>query len=123
MNRSSRGVALTALLLVVAFSALTCKKSSNPTGPGGGGGADVTINIVANSGSSSFSPNPDTVTVGQTVAWHNGLSDSHTSTSSSWNTGLIAGGGTSAPVTMSTPGSFAYHCNVHPTMVGTLVVN
>lgn len=124
MNRSVVGGLLAVALLVSAFSALTCKKSSNPVGPGGGGAGDVTITIVANNGSSSFSPNPDTVTVGQKVVWHNALSASHSSTANggAWDTGLLAPNTTSAAVTMATAGSFPYHCSLHTTMVGTLVV-
>jgi plastocyanin len=91
---------------------------------GGGGGADKTITIVGENGSNSFSPNPDTVTVGQTVAWHNAAGITHTATANggTFNTGNISSGGTSAAIAMSTPGSFPYHCSIHPTMTGTLVV-
>ena len=124
MNRSVVGGFLTTMLVALAFSTLTCKKSSNPVGPGGGGTADVTIQIVANNGSNSFSPNPDTVTVGQKVAWQNTHSQTHTSTADggAWDTGLIAPNATSAPIAMITAGSFPYHCTPHPTMVATLVV-
>jgi plastocyanin len=91
----------------------------------GGGGADKTITIVGNSGASSYSPNPDTVTVGQTVAWHNADASTHTATANggAFNTGNVGGGGTSAKITMSTAGSFPYHCTIHGlSMAGTLVV-
>jgi len=39
-----------------------------------------------------------------------------------FNTGNIGGGKTSAPIAMNTAGSFPYHCSIHPTMTGTLVV-
>ncbi|HEU4724922.1 MAG TPA: cupredoxin domain-containing protein [Candidatus Eisenbacteria bacterium] len=122
---------LTAITLIaagLAFAAHGCggDDNKNPTGPGGGGtAADVTISIVGNSGSSSFSPNPDTVSVGQTVSWkNNDGSMTHTSTAdgSSWNTGNISPGATSTPITMNNAGSFPYHCGLHPSMVGTLVV-
>jgi plastocyanin len=115
-----------ALVLVAGLITLSCKKS-NPAGPGGT--ADVTINIVGILGANSYSPNPDTVTVGQTVAWHNTAGITHTATSdtgpgSVFNTGFVSGGGTSAPITMMTAGSFPYHCAVHTAtqMSGTLVV-
>jgi plastocyanin len=86
--------------------------------------ADVTITIVGMSGSQSYSPNPGTVRAGQTVAWRNADSVVHTATADggSFNTGNIAPGATSAPIRVSTIGSFAYHCVQHPTMVGTLQV-
>ena len=75
-------------------------------------------------GSQSFSPNPATVKVGQTVAWKNADAITHTATANggAFNTGNIAAGATSSPVMMSTAGSFDYHCSIHPTMVGTLTV-
>src|SRR2546428_13131677 len=94
------------LVLGAGFLALSCKGKSNPAGPGGGT-ANVTINIVADAGSNSFSPNPATVTVGQTVAWHNVAGITHTSTANGvglWDTGNIANGATSAPIHMNTTG-------------------
>jgi len=85
----------------------------------------VTINIVAEAGANSYSPSPDTVSVGQTVAWHNVAGITHTSTADNigiWNTGNIANGSTSAAIQMNTPGTFGYHCTIHPTMTGILVV-
>ncbi|HET9940067.1 MAG TPA: metal-binding protein [Candidatus Eisenbacteria bacterium] len=116
---------LTALLAVLALSGLSCGgDDNNPMNPGGGGGADVTITINGMNGANSYSPNPDTVTVGQTVAWHNADATTHTATANgaAFNTGNISGGSTSAKITMGTVGSFPYHCSIHPTMTGTLVV-
>jgi plastocyanin len=100
------------------------KNPASPGGGGTGGGADVTINIAGVNGSNSFSPNPDTVMVGQSVAWKNNDSITHTATSdaSAFNTGNIAPGATSTKITMGTAGSFPYHCNIHNSMTGTLVV-
>ena len=115
---------LTAVLAVLALSGLSCGgNDKNPMNPGGGGGADVTITIVGMNGANSFSPSPDTVNVGQTVAWHNGDATTHTATATvGFNTGNISGGSTSAPIMMNTAGTFPYHCSIHPTMTGTLVV-
>ena len=97
-----------------------------PVGGGGGGGgaANVTITINGMAGAQSFSPSPGSVKVGQTVAWRNGDSVAHTATADggAFNTGTIAPGATSSPVTMSAAGSFAYHCSIHPSMVGILTV-
>ncbi len=62
--------------------------------------------------------------VGQTVAWHNNDSITHTATAdaSSFNTSNVSAGGTSAPVMMSTAGTFTYHCTIHPGMIGTITV-
>jgi plastocyanin len=39
-----------------------------------------------------------------------------------FDTGLVPPGGTSAPITVSTPGTLSYHCAIHPGMVGALNV-
>jgi plastocyanin len=86
--------------------------------------ADVTITITGMNGSLSFSPNPGPVKVGQTVAWRNGDSVTHTATADggSFDTGNIAPGATSSPIKVSAAGAFSYHCAIHPTMVGSLSV-
>jgi plastocyanin len=119
-----------ALVALVAFAIHGCGgDDENPASPGGGGAtADVTINIIADMGAGAFGAAPTTVTVGQTVSWRNTRSTDHTSTSDaggagSWDTNTIGPGATSAPITMSTQGSFNYHCDFHPTMTSTLIVN
>jgi plastocyanin len=122
-HRALRLTAIVALAVGVAFATHGCG-NDNPTSPGGGGGggADVTISIVGIA--TGFSPNPDTVTVGQTVAWKNNDSVPHTSTADggTWNTGNLAASATSAAIAMNTAGSFPYHCTIHPSMTATLVV-
>jgi plastocyanin len=87
--------------------------------------ADLVIEIVGMLGSQSYSPSPASVNVGQTVAWHNADSIPHTATedTNAFDTGFIGPGGTSAPIVMTTPGMFPYHCDFHPSMVGRLDVN
>jgi plastocyanin len=96
----------------------------NPMNPGGGG-ADVTINITGQNGTNSYNPSPDTVTVGQTVAWHNSNGTTHTATfvgTGGFNTNGVGPGSSSGAIQMNTAGSYTYHCTIHPTMTGTLVV-
>jgi plastocyanin len=97
---------------------------TSPTGTPGPATADVTITISAMNGSNSYSPNPATVKVGQTVAWRNADSLAHTATADggAFNTGTIAPGATSSPITMNAAGSLPYHCAIHPSMTGTLAV-
>jgi len=99
---------------------------TTPTPPTSSTPADVTVTIVAMNGAQSFSPNPVTVRVGQTVAWRNNSNDAMTHTATAdqggFNTGLVSSGATSAPIAMSTAGTFGYHCTPHPTMRGTVVV-
>ena len=86
--------------------------------------SDVVITIVGMNGSLSYSPNPATARVGQTVAWKNADSLAHTATADAgtFNTSTLAAGATSSPITMTTAGTFPYHCAIHSAMTGTLTV-
>ena len=112
---------LVALIVGLGLAALSCKGKSNPVAPPG---ADVTITIVGNLAGNSYSPNPDTVSVGQTVAWSNTNGTTHTATSDSPGifSKSVSAGTTSSSIMMNTAGSFPYHCTIHAGMVGTLVV-
>jgi plastocyanin len=95
-----------------------------PSTTGGGGTADVVIAIVGIAGGMSYSPNPANVKAGQKVAWRNDDNIPHTATQTGngFDTGTIAGGATSTPLTIGTAGSLSYFCRIHPAMVGTLNV-
>jgi plastocyanin len=71
-----------------------------------------------------FSPKPIQVTVGSTVTWTNSTAPTHTATSDTgaWNTGNIASGATSAAISFPTAGTFTYHCAIHPSMTGSVIV-
>jgi plastocyanin len=74
----------------------------------------------------TFTPPTVTIPVGRSVTWRNFDAIAHTSTSDAgvtpaWNSGNIAAGGQYVR-TFTAAGSFAYHCNVHPGMTGTVVV-
>lgn len=92
--------------------------------PPAGKVADLTITIKGINGDMSFSPNPASVRIGQTVAWRNAGGTTHTATQNgrSFDTGFIGNGSTSGSITMKTAGTFGYHCSIHPSMVGTLNV-
>jgi len=136
MNRSRTARAgLFAVLAAVALPFASCGGGGGggvtnpppPSGGGGGGGggtADVIITIVAKNGNMSFSPNPATVTRGQSVAWRNSAGTAHTATQNggAFDTGTINGGSQSGAIAMNTAGTLAYHCSIHPSMVGSLTV-
>lgn len=71
----------------------------------------------------AFSPREQTVAVGDTVTWANADAQGHTATADdgAFDTGTI-GRNTSKSVTLTTAGTFAYHCRIHPAMTATLVV-
>ena len=68
-----------------------------------------------------YSPDPATISVGDTVRWTNNDAVAHTATGSGFNTGTIAAGSSKA-VTFNSAGTFAYRCTIHPSMTGTVVV-
>jgi len=96
--------------------------SASPIGPSTA--ADVTVTIQGNNASNSYAPNPVSMRVGQTIAWRNADSITHTATqdSAGFNTGSVVAGATSAAAMMSTAGTFTYHCTIHPGMIGTVIV-
>jgi plastocyanin len=71
----------------------------------------------------AFSPQSITIGVGDTVTWTNADAQRHSATAddASFDTGTIARGA-SASETFATAGTFGYHCKVHPSMTGTVVV-
>lgn len=72
----------------------------------------------------TFGPGTITVSAGDTVTWTNSDSAPHTVTSDSGGelaSGTIAAGGTFSH-TFTTPGTYTYHCNFHPRMTGTILV-
>jgi plastocyanin len=93
-------------------------------GPGGGstgGSTIVTITITGVKGAQSFSPNPGSCAAGQTVVWRNADVVTHRVRLDdlSVDTGDIAPGASSQPMPLGNI-SKAYHCPIHPNMVGSL---
>jgi plastocyanin len=104
MRRSLRLVTAGAILALMAAPAVLA--------------ADTTITV------SGFSfPATTTIKAGDTVTWMNSSGVTHTATADdgSFDTGTFADGA-SASVTFDEVGSFAYHCTIHASMTGTIVV-
>ncbi|MHB8647022.1 MAG: cupredoxin domain-containing protein [Thermomicrobiales bacterium] len=84
--------------------------------------ADVSVNIM----NFSFQPTPLTIPVGTTVVWTNQDSASHTVTSDTgvWDSGVATPlqKGATFRFTFTQVGTFPYHCMIHPTMHGMIVV-
>ena len=121
-----RTLALT-LALVGTLGLVSCGggggSSSTPTGPSGGGGGGgtsniVTINIQKVNGKNSFDPNPATVGAGQLVVFKNNDVVTHhiALDDRSAQTADIPPGASSQP--MSIGSNKSYHCQNHPSMVG-----
>jgi YVTN family beta-propeller protein len=71
----------------------------------------------------AFTPATLTVRVGQAITFTNSDSVAHTTTSpgGGWDSGPLAPGA-SYTVTPQQPGTYSYHCNIHPFMTGTVAV-
>jgi len=95
--------------------------ATSPT-PSPGGSGVVTINVVAINGAQSFSPNPATMPAGQMVVWHNVDTTTHhvVLNDRSVDTGDLAPGASSQPMTIGGTGGGQYHCSIHPVMVGSI---
>jgi plastocyanin len=72
-----------------------------------------------------FDPASLTVKVGSTVTWNNSSGIAHTVTSDAGSALTFDGGvdaGQSFSFTFTKPGTYKYHCSIHATMHGTIVV-
>lgn len=132
----SGGSFLATLLVTSGDQAARCERSITavggpapaPPGPGpsprpsGQPLPDLVITIVGDLGNASYSPNPADARVGQRVVWRNADVMTHTATGGAFDTGFVAASASSAPITMSSAGTFPYQCLLHPGMVGTLRV-
>jgi plastocyanin len=121
MRRSFWIVTVVALALI----GTGCGNSSSPSTPSPTP-SGTPVSIVAGSSTlttTAYNPNPVTIQRGGTVTWVNNDNTAHTSTSESnvWNSQTIAPGG-SFSMTFSNPGTFPYHCTIHPGMIGAVTV-
>ncbi|MEA2596390.1 MAG: hypothetical protein QOF01_2859 [Thermomicrobiales bacterium] len=76
---------------------------------------------IVDDDANGFSPGNLTVDAGQSVTFVNADDDPHTATGSGFDTGTIQPGGT-ATVVLDKPGTFAYACQIHPEMTGSIGV-
>jgi len=128
-------VALSALILLAACGGgstdtiPTTGATSTPSATAAQTGKGQTVMIITDSsGSFAFSPATLTIKAGTTVTWKNTTAVAHTVTS---DDGTSFDSGTTNPIaaqsgtfsfTFTTPGTFAYHCEIHPFMKATIIV-
>ncbi|HUC18587.1 MAG TPA: plastocyanin/azurin family copper-binding protein [Acetobacteraceae bacterium] len=83
--------------------------------------ADAEVTITQH----MFMPATIVIHPGEKVTWVNRDADVHNVTSDgnakSFHTPLLDTG-ESASLTFATPGTFGYHCSIHPDMTGTIIV-
>jgi len=149
-SKSSTAVGLVVALLIIGAVAtlgyyqfaVAAKQtsSSTSTAPAVTCPSAQCVNVTIPSGASSppsgfatgqkttygFTPDVVTVVIGvnNTIYWTNNDASIHTATSDTsgvFDTGNIAQG-SSAQVTLTTPGTYTYHCTYHAWMQGTIIV-
>ena len=111
MNSKYIGIGIVALLIgVVALSGCTQSQQNVPPNT-------VIIQNFA------FSPNNLTVKAGTTVTWINKDSTTHTVTSDNgtFDSGNL-NSGANYTYTFNKTGTYPYHCSIHSSMTGTIVV-
>ncbi len=107
------GAMLVGLTVVLAPTA-TGAAERDPAAPASG---IARIRIVDN----AFRPRVISVTPGTRVRWTNTGANVHSSTGKVWDSGLLSPGETFSRVFRKS-GTFRFHCTVHPTMTGRIVV-
>lgn len=74
----------------------------------------------------AFDPPSVTIKVGSTVTWTNNQDGvPHTSTEDvegGWNSGRLESGQSFTTNPFNSPGTFTYHCDIHRSMKGTVIV-
>jgi len=101
----------------ILFLGASCYKSSNS-----GSSTPVATNQVSII-NTSFNPSTITVSPGTTVTWTNNDSTTHTVTSNdnSFGSNQLSPGNTFQS-TFNNTGTFSYHCSIHSSMTGQVIV-
>ncbi|HYS09730.1 MAG TPA: plastocyanin/azurin family copper-binding protein [Myxococcales bacterium] len=108
------------LILLVLAGCGGSDSNNAPDNPGTGNGTVIQWTFAAQS-----APVQTTVAAGTPVSWHNGDGVLHNVVPDGTPPPVsvtLPGGATSETQTFSAPGTFAYHCSIHPAMRGTLTV-
>jgi plastocyanin len=111
-------IVLVFISIAVIFTTFECKKQNIETPAAAIPGAnEIWIQNMA------FNPASITVSVNTTIKWTNKEGITHTVTS---NNGLFDSGNISSNGTYShqftTAGTYPYHCTIHSSMTGTIIV-
>lgn len=135
-RKSYKGAWFTLLVLAALVLLAACGGGGSTTGTGATPAATATsgntqaVHIAIttdSSGTFTFSPTSMTIKAGTTVTWTNMTQAPHTVTS---DDGKSFDSGTSNPVNpqgtysfkFTTPGTYHYHCQFHPFMKATIIV-
>jgi plastocyanin len=114
-----------AVLIILACTAAGCSSSPAPSSassvqPAAPGGNTISIKNFA------FEPSTLTVKAGTTVTWVNNDGASHTIVSDTGSPVSFSSDpfatGASYTFTFTQPGTYPYHCSIHPAMKGEIIV-
>jgi len=112
----------TAVPAAAAGSTMTAMPSSAATPSTGPAGGPVQADAVVIH-NFAFGPQAVMVKAGTTVRWTNNDTEAHTVTS---DTGVfnspVLQPGASYSYTFGKPGTYSYHCSIHPFMIGKVIV-
>jgi plastocyanin len=123
-------VVIVVFLAVIFIQSNNSKSSSNSSNSSS---SQVSSNVISNNiafktesveiQNMMFSPKTLTIKKGNSVTWTNSDTISHTVTSDTgaFESGTMTNGKTFS-FTFNEAGTFTYHCNFHPNMTGTIVV-
>lgn len=114
VGRKITAVGLVSVALMIGACGGT---ASDTTTPAVDGGTAVSIDAFA------FSPATITVKVGTEVTWRNLQANTHTVTAddAEFDSAQLPQDAEFSQ-TFDTPGEFSYHCEIHPNMTGTVIV-
>lgn len=70
----------------------------------------------------AFDPANITVKAGSAIAFTNNDGTNHTVTADNGKFDQSVSSGQTATITISDPGTYTYHCSIHPSMTGTIIV-
>lgn len=137
MNKAIIAVVVVIILAVGGWVVFGNKKSNTNPSYSGGNTSQNTGNNSTNASQTSasgkvsiqnmmFTPSQITIAKGGSVTWTNNDNITHTVVDDLSNVGGPASGdiapGQSYSFTFNKTGSFQYHCSIHPSMRGTIVV-
>jgi amicyanin len=114
------------VLLVVTCLVAGCTSYQSPASPAAPAPAPAAAGNTIQIKSFAFNPATLTVKTGTTVTWTNEDSVPHTIVTDTGAPVAISSdtlsNGASYQFTFTQPGTYAYHCSIHPSMKGTVVV-
>lgn len=139
--RTRRGLLLTVTATALIALGLAACGSSSGYGSSATGANSTTTTTTASAGEYGSTPSGETspgasvvakdfsltsasVAVGTQVTFENTGPSTHTMTADdgSFDTDRVAPGSSAKVTAPSTPGSYTFHCKIHPSMTGTLTV-